>query len=212
MLETEQLGWMSSISTLVPFVASLIMWRRLDRPMRILAWMFLLAVLFETTSLILYQLGAHNLWLLNFWVPVEYTCTILAFAHWQKNRVLQKSMRFSVPVFLAIVALNKLTIEPLTSIDSYSHSISGIVIILVVLVTFQRLITDSGATLVHDPRVWFSTAALIYHAGTLMIFTLGSRLMEQDMAAFSAIYNVHSVLNIMAHLLFAGGFLCRPRR
>lgn len=208
----DWLGFFSSSSAAIPLMIALVLWRRLDRPMRILSGMFLVACLTEAVCWYLAYHSTSNLWLNHVWTAVEYTCIILAFAYWQKKSTIQRFLRFSIPVFFAILIMNKIFFESFNSLDSISRSISSVVIICVAAFTFQRIIIEPGESLLGDARFWISSAALIYHAGTLTLFTLGRGMMADNMANFEAIYTVHSVINILTNLLFAGGFLCRMRR
>ena len=208
----DWLSFFSSSSAAIPLIVALVLWRRLDNPMRILAGMFLAACLIELGCWYLAFNHTSNLWLGHIWTAVEYTCLILIFAYWQKRRTVQRLLRLSVPVFYAILILNKIFLESFDELDSVSRPICSVVIICVAAFAFQRLIIEPGESLVRDPRFWVCCATLIYHAGTLTLFTLGRGMMEENMANFDAIYTVHSVINILTNLLYAGGFLCRRQR
>jgi hypothetical protein len=202
----------SSYSAAIPLLAALILWRRLDTALRLLGVMFLIATLIEIGCWYLAYQQRSNLWLFHVWTPVEFTLTILAFSFWQKSLTVRRNLRLAIPAFFAILVVNKIFFEPFSGLDSLSRSISSIVIVGVAAFTFQRMIIEPGDSLLRDSRLWVSSAALIYHAGTLALFTLGRAIMADNMEMFEAIYDIHSVINIFTNLLFAGGFLCRIRR
>jgi len=202
----------SSWSAVIPLVAALVLWRRLDLPMRLLGVLFLAAVLIEAGCWYLAYQGASNLWLFHIWTAIEYTLTILIFSFWQKRPRTRRLLRLSIPLFYAALVINKCFVESFDGLDSISRSISSFVIIGVAAMTFKRMLIEPGDSLLRDSRFWISTAALIYHAGTLTLFTMGRVMMANDMNLFETIYDVHCVINSLTNLLFAGGILCRRPR
>ena len=211
MLTSEFLATISQFSPLAPLVTGLPLFRRLDRPLRILVGMFVLAACTEAAAHYLAH-GASNLWLVHLWTPIEFTLTILAFACWQQSDRVRRILHWAIPAFLLLVVMNKIFLESFNNFDNYSRPIGSMVLAAVAVFTFQRMIVEPGDSLIRDPRFWVSSAVLIYHAGTLTLFTLGRMMLSENMEAFRDIYMVHSVINILTCLLFAGGFLCRPRR
>lgn len=208
----DLLSFCSSWSAAIPLLAALVLWRRLDLPMRLLGALFLIAILIEAGCWYLAFRSTSNLWLFHVWTAIEYSLTILIFSFWQREPGIRRLLRLSIPAFFIMLVTNKIFFEPFHGLDSISRSISSIIIVLVAAMTFQRMLIEPGESLLRDSRFWISSAALIYHAGTLTIFTLGRVMMADDMNVFEAIYAVHGVINILANLLFAGGFLCRLRR
>jgi hypothetical protein len=53
---------------------------------------------------------------------------------------------------------------------------------------------------------WINIAILIYFAGNLFLFLFSNHLQKNNWEQYLAVYNIHSVTNIMYYILISIGF------
>lgn len=198
----------SQLAPLIPLAVALVHFRFLDRALKLIALMIFLSACTEALGEYVVSGGASNLWIFHIWTPLEFTLIILAFACWQRSGRVRGLLYRAIPLFLLVMVVNKIFFEPLTSLDSISRSIGSTILVGVAVFTFQRIIIEPGDSLTRDPRFWVASAVLIYHAGTLTLFTLARLMLSDNPATFGTVYSVHTVINIFTNLLYAAAFLC----
>jgi hypothetical protein len=94
----------------------------------------------------------------------------------------------------------KTFIENVDKFDSYSSSLSAVILICMALVSLYDMMKTSSEPFVKDPRLWFAMAVLFYFSGNLMNFALFNSIF---------VWRLHMALNIIHNLLLTGVFLCQ---
>jgi len=167
--------------------------------MRILLILFFIANLVDGYSL--YQ--AYNLcgsvWCLHFYTPIEYSILVLVFSYWIKNNSIKRILRFSIPLFILIFVLNKLFIESMDHFDYITASIESIILLAISAYVLYNLHNEKLDSIFGMSQFWVAVAVLIYFAGNSLSFSL---------SVIFPIWIIPSILNIVANLLYTGGFLC----
>jgi hypothetical protein len=171
--------------------------------MRILLVFFAVSLLIEVIVDLLALYKINNLWLFHISTLLEYTLLILVFSYWQKKDILKLSLRLSIPLFLLIWFAAKLFLESFNQFDNFTSSMAGVILVVVSSYTLYDLSKENSVSLSRDPRFWVGSAVLIYYTGNLMLFALSNII---------TIWAIHSILNIIANLIYSGGFLCLRRR
>lgn len=195
------LAWLSDA---VPFFVGVYLYRWLSKDMRILLRYFAIVLLVDVilyyTSFII---KINNLWLFHIFTLVEYSFLILVFSSWQKNALLKRNMRLSIPIFAMIWVMAKFFLEGFNEIDNFTSSVESVLLVVVSAYTLYDLNKENVVSIYKEPRFWVAGAVLIYFSGNLLCFAFSNVVL---------VWPIHSVLNIIANLLYTGGFLCLPRR
>jgi hypothetical protein len=101
-------------------------------------------------------------------------------------------------VYIAVALTNLLYIQK-EAITSYNKMLSSAIIIGYAITYFYRLIIDLPSKNVYQlPMFWFSSAFLIYNAGTIFLFAFTSYLvhvLNNDMIAFMSFHNCLSIIS-----------------
>jgi len=88
-------------------------------------------------------------------------------------------------------------------------TMESIILSSVAIYTLYRLNFNSKAIIYRDKQFWISIGVVTYFGGNLLLFAFGY-LIETEF--FNSAWIIHSGLNILANLFYAGGFLClHPR-
>jgi hypothetical protein len=77
------------------------------------------------------------------------------------------------------------------------------------LLTIDRL---EGTSVLDLPAFWVSAAAIIYFGGTIVFSSLSAPLLKVSLETMRLAWSTQSIANILANLLYAGGFLCLRRK
>ncbi|MFQ6103025.1 MAG: hypothetical protein ACE5OP_01890 [Candidatus Glassbacteria bacterium] len=147
---------------------------------------------------------SYNLWLFNIFIVVDYSFLALVFSFWQKKKTFEKILRLSVPLFLLFWLGAKLfQLESFDQINNYSRTLESLILTAISLYTLYILNEEDDILLIRDRRFWAAAAVLIYFAGNMMIFAIGEVILGGV-----HVWLVHSSLNIVTNLCYAGAFLC----
>lgn len=191
----------SGLSSLIPFIAGIISYRFGKEDMRIFAIFFGIAVVSDL--FLMYTAAQHmnNLWALHVWSLVEYCFLAYVFSYWQKNNTFRRLLRWSIPVFIIMWLVAKLiSMEVMTQFHNYTRSIGSMILIVVSVTTLYRLSESEGIFRLY--QFWISLGVLIYFAGNIIWFSVN------NIVLVGSLLFMHSIVNIIANLLYTGGFLC----
>lgn len=199
----------SNLSNVLPVIAGLLFLFRLSVDLRVLFVFCLLKTLTDLFGLQLALEGVSNLWLFHISTLMEYLILILVFSFWQKNAHLRKWLRLSIPLFALFWIVAKLTFEDFGGLDNYSAPLANVLLIAVAAYTLYEVNKENVLTFHRMPSFWVACGVLIYYTGNLTVFTLGNIVVARGL--IKAWY-IHSAMNIIANLCYAGGFVCLLRR
>lgn len=195
------LAYISGLSSLIPFIAGIISYRFGKEDMRLFTLFFGIAVV---SDLYLWYTAMHNvnnLWALHIWSLVEYCFLAYVFSYWQKSSTFRKLLRWSIPVFMILWLVAKLvSIEVMSQFHNYTRSIGSMILTITSVVTLYRLNESEG--IFRQYQFWISLGVLIYFAGNIIWFSIN------NIVLVGSLFFMHSIVNIIANLLYAGGFLC----
>ncbi len=199
MNELPLINVISVISTVLPLIVGLYMYRWLRVEMKILLVLFFIASLVDGYSFYQAINRCSNVWILHFYTPLEYSILVLVFSYWQKEKLMKRILRLSIPIFILIFVLNKMFIESTDYFDYITASVESIILLVISVYVLYSLHDEKVDSFYKMPQFWVATAVLIYFAGNTLCFSLGRII---------PIWIIPCILNIIANLLYTGGFLC----
>jgi hypothetical protein len=110
-------------------------------------------------------------------------------------------------LFLSFAIINLLYFQQLDT-NSYSKSLSALLLISCCLLYFYRLLIDLPTSkLSNTPMFWFAVGVLIYNAGTLFLFAFTSYLVNVLHDDLMIYWTLHNVFNIIQHLIIIIGLV-----
>ncbi len=197
----------SGISGLVPLIAGICAYRRSSTEMRILTIFLVFVLLIEILGFSLFYNNFDNSWLFHIFTLIEYSFLVFIFSNWQINTILKHILRLSILFFTLVWISAKLLFENFNSMDNYTASLESILLIAISVLTLYSLTKENEKPLFIDSRFWICGAVLIYFSGNFMTFAF-SNIIGSLLADKIILPPIHSILNIIANLCYAGGFLC----
>ncbi len=196
----------SVISDYVPFLVGLFFYRSLNIDMRVLLIFLSAGVVSTSVGLYLAIQVKNNLLLFHIWTLTEYTFLIFIFSFWQKSYRFKKALRWSIPLFMFLWLVAKISqIEQFDQIHNATRSIGSIILMSVSIYTLYQL-NEVSNTLYKDYRFWVCLGVLFYYPSSIALFSLS------DLRLVSQTWHVHAMMNVAANLSYVGSFLClHPR-
>ncbi len=186
-------GHMSSFSALLPLGLSL----RARNPGVVIKLVTLLAILgflFDMISLYYAMKGINTYPINNLFSLVQ--SLVLLFIYREAFSWPRRSVYWAAGIYFLFFIINYLLIQTPYKLNSYSYTISGLMLLVLSLLYFRFLLKNLPETLVHrSPMVWINIAVLIYFGGNLFLFMLFNYFV-------SGIWILHNMLNITKNILF----------
>ena len=197
----------SLLSQLIPFASGLYVLRSLSNEMKILLVYFGLALITESINSYSALHNIKNLWLFHFFTIVEYGLLAWVFSSWQRSVMLRRVLRMSIPLFSLMGLIS--AINKLGEFNASMRSVESLILVAASAYTLFELSQASLSSLFKEPRFWVGSAALVYFAGSLVMFALSNPVLRSGIEHARTVFAIYSILNAIASLIFAGGFICQ---
>lgn len=196
------LYYLSFVSGLIPFILGLVLFRKLNLALKSLLLLFGIGLLIEALGYYLYFFTKiqNNIWLYHFYTLIECSLFIFIFSFWQNDFKLKRILRIIIPGFAFLWIGAKIFFESFDQPDNYTTSLECVLLVAISFRTLYVVDQEHLKTIFREPRFWISAAVLIYFSANLVTFALGNMIVNWGLH--------HAVINIIANLLYAGGFLC----
>ncbi|GAA4452163.1 hypothetical protein GCM10023189_15140 [Nibrella saemangeumensis] len=204
------LARVADASILIPLIALLIRRQYITGELRILAAFVILVFLRNLITEILSAYRIHNIIFYNWFVIFFYLNTAYLYARLLKGRIRQYFIPISCMLLVGLSMLEYDTmLNPKTVMfNSYAHPLSGLfTIVLVLAFYFQVLESLQIPNIKRDPYFWFSSGALLYYTGTLLVYVFSRYTLsvspEIDMQR--QYWSIDCLLSIIFYLFMAVG-------
>ncbi len=202
--------YLSCLSQLVVVIAAGLVYRRLGGEMRMLAVYFVIALIITAIQMVLALRGMNNLWTGQVFSPIEFIMLMYVFYRWNRNSSLGKIMLISIPTYIVAWLIGIVLLG--NDIYAYLNPIGSASFVLASSFTLLTLDRDEISPVLGMPSFWVSSAASIYFGGTIVLYSLNTALLKASFPTLRLAWSVQAVINILANIVYAGGFLCLRRR
>lgn len=209
--EQLSLNDVSALSAILPLLAAVVNFRRLDQVLRTAAAFFLVAALFELILVLTIRAGiANNMPLLHLFIAISITFFSVIYYQAFYNKLLQKVVLFLGPAALMMVLVNAFFLQGIWMYPSLSNTIQSIVMIAFSLLYFYQIFTRQEYIHIEKQGLfWINSGVLIYFSINIFLFMLFNLVIAQQR---QELYAIHSVTNIISNILYAIGLLCKPQK
>ncbi len=197
-LWAKSLVFVCVMSNLFPVIIGLVYRRKLTTNMRILLLLYLLLIGAEMVLNYQAEMAVNNLWLIHLMTICEYVLLTIVFVYWQKNRIAKQVIRMTIPIYLVVWVMAKYSFEDFHTYDNFTASFASLLLTGITLYTLYTYLKIYSNSLTHAPWFWVSVGVLVYQAGNFFVFALSTTVF---------VWGLHNVLNIVANIIIAGGFL-----
>jgi len=179
--------------------------------MKIVLLYIFTAFLVEFLNAILSYLSVQNIIIFHIYTLLEYSLLAYVFFSWQPESKLKTVLRWSIPGFFIIWLVDKAFIHSLYEFDSFVVTIESVLLVTIAMYELYDLNKDVNYSIFRNPKFWVTAAVLLYFAGNLIVFSLGSFILSEKAIASIAWILFHASLNAIAYLLFVVAFICQYR-
>lgn len=200
---------LSAASALLPVLAGIVNFRRLDRTVKTAAVFFMVAALFELILVLTIRMGiANNMPLLHLFIAISIVFFSIIYYRAFYSAALRKAVLFMGPAALLVIVANALLIQGIWLYPSLSNTVQGIMLISFSLLYFYQIFTRQEYIHIEKQALfWINSGVLIYFSVNIFLFMLFNLVIAQQR---QELYAIHSVTNIFSNILYAIGLLCKP--
>ena len=182
--------------------------RQLVAELKILAAYFILCLIIVTVQLFLAVYAINNLWTGQVFSPIQFAMLMYVFHTWNRHSIAGKLMLYSIPAFVAAWGIGILWFGSAANTFTYMDPISAAIFVLTSSYTLLTIDRVEGSPVVSMPSFWISSATIIYFGSTIVLSSLSASLLKASVSTMQLAWSMQAVINILANLLYAGGFLC----
>ena len=202
----------SVLSQLLILAAVMYKRRSVLSEMRALAVYFVLCSMVTIIQVLLAMKGMNNLWTAQFFCPIQFALLMYVFYAWNRQSKAAALIGYSIPVFVVGWCLSAFLLSNPAYTLTYADPISAAAFVLVSSYTLLTLDRHDDSSVTDLPEFWVSSATIMYFGGTLVFSSLQTSILRASIQTMQLAWALQAVVNILANLLYAGGFLCLRRK
>ena len=206
------LPYLSLLSEIVVVFAFAYTRKRLNPGMKILGAYFVLCLMAGLLEVWLASKRINNWWIFHYFTPVEYALLMSVFYSWNQRSPVRKLILYSIPIYIASWLMGSFWLANPADTFSYAYPVSEVLLVLVSSYTLLRIERLEGSSVLDMPEFWVSSGTLIYFGGTIVWSSLNVPILHTSLEIMRLAWSTQSIANIVANLLFAGGYLCLLRK
>ena len=195
-------------SCVLPVVTGGLRWRKLPRETRYLLGIFSLYILVLTTQIIVAFNRFNTTWIGQIYNLGEYSVFAVVFSIWCDKERTKNLMIWSIPFFITVWIVAKLTLEPISKYDTYTGPIGTVMLIAMAIYSLIDLLAAPKESMYQKSRFWFSSGIIIYGVGTLPLFSLANLLLTRPLKEFEQMWAINWGLMIVVNCIYSRALLC----
>lgn len=201
------LQYISSFFVLVPLLLGIIQRSYINKNTLPVFLLLVITFFIELLNVFFASHGISNTTIFNIYTPLEYILFILFYKSFF-DTIKKSSVHYILILFFILITIfDILYANDTLMINNFSLSIESITFILYSLLAFffimKRLMYQD---ILSTSFFWINIAVLIYFAGNLFLFLFSNILIQNNRKQYIAVYNIHSVTNIIYYILISIGF------
>jgi hypothetical protein len=196
----------STMTVLIPFIVGLLLRRYLNPAERVLLWLITITIPIELVCYMLSRKGIPNLLIYRGYTVLEFTLISMFYIRFMSPSRMATVLKIQAFIFLVVAGLD-LSVNGPEALDQFSTTTESVLLILYSVIAFFYLLQNPVQMRVIDiPVFWFNTAVLLYFSGNLFVFIFSNYIEQHSSHAFSEMWSIHSIMNIVFYILISIGF------
>jgi len=201
------IGIISTCICLLPFIVSVINFRKIDLILKPVFWLLVINVVVEIVGVVLFHLNLSNNFILHYYTVVEFGLISLFYSFFFKSYFKLLLINLLIPVFL-LAAFIDYKVYGLYSSYNFSPSVECIILVFYSLFFFfYVLIILIFVVFLAMPIFWINTAVLFYFSGNLILFVFSNYLAKSDPLGYVVLWSViHTFFNVLFNVVLSVGF------
>jgi hypothetical protein len=204
-------GQLHALSFLIPAAVGIIRFAKLDRAMKTLAVLAVLACINITAQLLAGLAHITNYFISDYFRVVELSLLCMVFYLSIVPRRPRLILKLLGIFFVLIWLADMLIFYDPDRIDSGMAVISRVFLIIMSVLTLHAAVKDEKSSLLKRPVFWAAMGVALYATGTLLVLGVSNQLLKAGMSYFAAAWHINWSLLIVANLLYTKGMLCKSQ-
>lgn len=183
-------------------------YRRLDRSMRLLLALTLLAMAVSAVAMVLRHQHRPNLFLFPIDTAIEGTLLALMYRHALRPLPITRFIPGFIALFLLGSAISYSPRLDTVEFSPVQHFIEGVAVLTLVFYYFRREIMRKVVTrhLERDPMFWVSTGLLLYFSANLLIFLTSNLVLKYSLDISRHVWAIHALLYAFLNVFYCIAF------
>ncbi len=177
-------------------------------------WVFIWVVLWAVMNMIGYvvaNLHYNNHFLSYIFTPFQGAAILWALSLFQIRPIARTTIRIIIPIFVVLWAVALLTVENIRNFSTIAEPVYSILALGTAVYTLVSRSADATEPLAQQDWFWICGGLALYFGALTVLLPLSAALVYRRPDIVTNAYVVNIVVNILASLCLANGFLCSPR-
>ena len=188
---------------LIATTISIIKWRRLTRPDRIISILLLLTIVSEAIGYFFIVTYQNNMYVYHVFSPIE-----LGFLAFYYNEAIPFFRKKHVGLYISLsgvilTILNACYLQPIKTFPSLFLLFEGFIVIILSLFSFFSILYKEDYKLIRNVQFWVTFNLLIFWSFTFLIWGTYISFSKAFQDKLSVIFNMLSTINFIEYLIFA---------
>ena len=194
-MEIPLSAFISAYSIALPFIIGIILIKELKNEYKLFV-----ILLGYGLSIEIIGLFTKNLWMMNIWDILEFSCLAYIFSKIPFLKKIKQLIIYSILVNLILrIIFLALQIDSLTNFTSNITIVTSFILILLSMYTLFKLSKETRKLIHKYYLFWFLIGIALYFTGTIFILLIS---LFVDPEHLFEIYIIHSFTNIISNLIF----------
>jgi hypothetical protein len=205
------LDLISTCSVILPLTGALASYRKQqEQTLKVLTLFFIVSTFADTYALTTVIMRINNLGGLHIYTVIE--CVFFLFYYYLLVTPRRKIFIVLIIAFIATGIYYSAFVISLSEYPLFTRTLEGLLLTGCALYYFYYLLAnDDYVSLKSYPHFYINCGVLLYFMGNMFLFML-DHLFSTEMARRFNYFQVHSVINPTANVLYCVGFLCSLRK
>lgn len=207
------IAYIAFISIVLPFVLSVILWRRFlnDTWLLIILYGAYTEVLFIQLTLALRRI--NNLWSSHVYEVLELVLIVLMYRMWVSSKNAKTVYLWIAMVYAVFWLTARSLLVPSELLGLYTPVLSRVLVVAGSLyILFEITSADAERSLLFEPKFWFASGFLAAASGDLMFYAFDKFITGFSFEDAKRVYSIHWAVTVISNLMVVIGILCKPRQ
>jgi hypothetical protein len=195
----------SKLSSFLPVIVGFMYFSKINKPFKRLVYFLCISAFNEYLATEFKKVYGTNVPLLHLFTPIEFSIFFIVFGQYFRLNFFKNLI--IITAFWGLAFLDAFYINNLYTHNTVARPTESIILMIASFYYFYLNLSNQNNTAIiyKEAMFWYATGILIYFSINFYMFLMVSQLVP-PIALFSI--DIHSIVNIIANLLFAKAFTC----
>ena len=200
-------------SILLPLIAALFNYKKIDKTFKYFMYFFIFSLFSEIQASLFKYYFHNNMPGLHFFICVEFSFfTYMYASYFIKRKLIRIVILINLFIFLLLAITDAFLINDIWHPNTLSRTYASISLVAYSLIFFYFLLKDDISYYSWEyPMFWINIGVLLYFSVNLFYFMMIKYLIENAEYTGKIGLYMHGFVNLLANILYAQSFRCRMK-